>query len=92
MQTLIIYDEEGYILQTRSGEPKPKEPKGVPFMWVDIPEGKRIKRENGVGVDVSKTPHEVTLEDIPPTELEVLRSDVDNAVLELTTLIGMGDI
>lgn len=74
MNTLIIYDETGYLLSIRSGEPAPREPIGVPFLWVEIPKGKQIKITDGIGVDVSVTPHQVILEDIPPTELEVLEA------------------
>lgn len=90
MQTLIIHDNEGYILSIRSGEPAPREPVGVPFLWVEIPEGKRIKTTNGIGVDVSVTPHQVILEDIPPTEIDLLRNDLNDAVMELSMLIAMG--
>ncbi len=74
MKTLIIYDEIGYILSQQQGQPAPREPIGVPFLNVEIPEGKRIKITDGIGVDVSVTPHEVILEDIPPTETQLLES------------------
>lgn len=90
MKTLIIYDNEGYIISTRQGQPAPREPIGVPFLWEEIPEGKRIKTTDGIGVDVSKTPHEVILEDIPPSEVDVLRQDLNDAIVELSTLIAMG--
>ncbi|WP_153733323.1 hypothetical protein [Sporosarcina obsidiansis] len=90
MKTLIIYDEQGYILSTRSGQPAPREPQGVPFLWVDIPVNKRIKTTDRIGVDVSKTPHEVVFEDIPPSEIDVLRKDLNEAVMELSMLISMG--
>lgn len=79
MKTLVSYDNEGYILNVRSGQPSPREPIGVPFLWVEIPEGKRIKITDGIGVDVSVTPHKLILEDIPPTELDILKQeDLDN--------------
>lgn len=76
MKTLIIYDEQGYILSTRSGQPAPREPQGVPFLWADIPDRKHIKTTDGIGVNVSKTPHEVILEDIPPSETQLLKQEV----------------
>lgn len=84
MQSLIIYDETGYILDIRSGEPSPREPVGVPFMWVDVPVGKKV-----VSIDVSVSPHQPILEDIPPSDIEQLRNDLDSAILELTLLIAM---
>lgn len=83
MRTLIIYDNQGYILSAYSGFPEPREPQGVPYLWVDIPEGKQLKITDGVGVDVSVTPHQAILEDIPPTEIEQLRLEMAQANTEL---------
>lgn len=90
MKTLITYDEEGYIISTRQGQPSPRKPVGVPYLEVEIPEGKQIKVTDGMGVDVTKTPHEVILEDIPPTETDLLRKDLNEAIVELSTLISLG--
>lgn len=73
--TLVIYDNEGYIISARAGEPTPREPIGVPFIWIDIPVWKQIKYIDGIGVDVSKAPHQVILEDIPPSEIDVLKKE-----------------
>lgn len=81
MNTLVIYDESGYILSERSGT-APREPIGVPFLWVVIPEGKRIKTTDGVGVDVSMTPHKLMLEDIPKNDVQLLQETVDQLVLD----------
>lgn len=86
MKTLIIYDNEGYILSTRQGQPAPREPIGVPFLNVEVPEGKRIKITDGIGVDVSKTPHELMLEDIPSSEIEQLKQ----TVADLTEIVLLG--
>lgn len=92
MKTLIVYDESGYILSVRSGQPAPREPVGVPFLWVDIPEGKQLKITDGIGVDTSVTPHQAILEDIPPTEIEELRLDMarNNTELFETMLMLIG--
>ncbi len=86
MKTLIIYDNEGYIISTRQGQPSPRKPVGVPYLEVEIPEGKQIKITDGIGVDVTKTPHEVILEDIPPTEIEELKK----VVADLTEVVLLG--
>ena len=91
MNALIIHDNEGYILSIRQGEPKPREPIGVPFLWVDIPEGKRLKIIDGIGVDVSVTPHQAILEDIPKSEVELLRERVsaqEQAIFDLAELLS----
>ena len=94
-QTQIIYDNEGYIISIRQGEPAPRNPIGVPFLNVEIPSGKQIKITDGVGVDVTKTPHEVILEDVPPSEVEVMRDEVtglNNALLEVYEMLILGGI
>lgn len=90
MNTLIIYDNEGYIISTRQGQPSPRVPVGVPYLEVEIPQGKRIKVTDGIGVDVTKTPHEVILEDIPPSEIELLKEEnlvIKQSMAELAELI-----
>ncbi len=90
-QTLIIYDEGGYIISKSSGHPIPREPVGVPFLWVDVPKGKYLKNIGEIGIDVSVTPHVPILEDIPPSEVDILRekmSQQENALVELAELIA----
>lgn len=86
--TLIVYDEIGYILQQLTGDYYV--PTGVPYLEVLIPDGKQLKFTQGIGVDVSVTPHQVILEDIPPTEIEqvkkqneLLKHQVDTTSLDL---------
>ena len=69
MNTLIIYDETGYVISQMSGSVR--EPQGIPFLWVNIPTGKQIKLTDGIGVDVSVTPNVAILEDIPKTDIEM---------------------
>lgn len=89
MKTLIIYDSQGYILSNITGNYRV--PLGVPFLETDIPEGKRIKITDGIGVDVTVTPHQVILEDIPPSETEVLKQQMamqEQAIADLTMYIA----
>lgn len=83
MQTLIIYDNEGYIVDSVTGAYK--KPAGLPYLEVEIPEGKRIKID-GIGIDVSVTPHQAILEDIPPTEIDVLKDDT-STIAEITATV-----
>lgn len=83
--TLIIYDNTGFVLGIRGGETE-REPQGVPFLWVEIPQGKRIKTSDGFGVDVTVTPNVAVLEDIPPTEEEILKVRI-NAVEDTLMLL-----
>ena len=76
MKTLIIYDNEGFIISIRQGQPAPRVPVGVPYLEVEIPQGKQIKVTDGIGVDVSVTPHELILEDTPPTEIDLMKQEV----------------
>lgn len=83
MSTLIIYDNTGYILSITNGEPAPREPDGVPFLWVDIPQGKQLKITDGIGVDVSVTPHQAMMEDVPPSQVETLESQIADLTYQL---------
>lgn len=85
MKTLIIYDEVGYVIQQIMGSYHM--PQGVPFLEVNIPEGKQIKLTDGIGVDVSVTPHQVILEDIPPTEIDILKEDT-STIAEMTATVA----
>lgn len=87
MNTLIIYDVDGYVLSIHQGQPAPREPVGVPFLWVEIPQGKQLKITDGICVDVSVTPHRVILEDIPPSEVELLRLEMAQANTELFEMV-----
>lgn len=90
MRTMIIYDNAGYIVDIGGGEPSPREPVGIPFMFVEIPQGKRIKITDGIGVDTSITPHQVVLEDIPPSEIDSLKEEnvkIKESMAELAELI-----
>ena len=72
MNTLIIYDNTGYVISQMAGSIR--EPQGgVQFLWAEIPDGKQLKITDGIGIDVSKTPHQAILEDIPKTEIELLK-------------------
>lgn len=89
-KTLIIHDNEGYILTISGGQPVPREPIGVPFLWVDVPEGKRLKSVGEVGVDVSVSPHQAILDDIPPNEIDILKEEnvkIKESMAELAELI-----
>lgn len=81
MKTLIIYDESGYVLDETIGQPSPREPVGVPFLWVDIPENKYV-----VSVDTSVSPHQVILEDVAPTEVDLLKAQNTELMLAVAEL------
>ena len=88
-KTLIIYDTTGYIISSVTGFYHV--PTGIPYIEIEIPKGKRIATTNGIGVDVSVTPHQVILEDIPPTEIEELKKKSElqeQALAELTMYIS----
>lgn len=86
MKTLIIYDAFGYVLSNITGAYRV--PNGVPFLEVEIPVGKRIKYTDGIGVDVSVTPHQVILEDAPLSEIDQLKQ----TVADLTEIVLNGGI
>ncbi len=80
MQTLVIYDATGKIYYQASGDVA--EPSGIPFLWVEIPDGKYI-----TGVDVSGETPTAILEDLPIPSFTVLREQVTTLQEILDTLI-----
>lgn len=84
MKTLIVYDNEGYLISQQQGQPSPREPIGVPFMLVEIPDNKRL-----TGVDVSVTPHVPIFEDNPLTETELLKEENMSLKLAVAELVEM---
>jgi hypothetical protein len=51
-----------------------REPVGIPFLWVDVPEGKELER-----IDVTVTPNEPVYMDKPKTDLEELQAGLNVA-------------
>lgn len=95
MKTLVIYDNLGYVFSIVSSTSELREPVGVPFLLIDIPEGKHIKVTDGIGVDVSVSPHQVILEDIPPTEVDTLKQQVtelQDALVEIAEMVAGGSV
>lgn len=86
LQTLVIYDTTGFILSQMQGSSL-REPVGIPFLWVTIPDGKRLK-----SIDITVTPNVPVYENIPETEIQVLRSDntdVSEIMLDLGIRIAI---
>lgn len=84
MKTLVVYDNSGNIFSQISGSYLLPQG-GIQYVEVEVPEGKKI-----VGVDVSATPHQVILEDIPKTEMELLKEEnvkIKESMAELAELI-----
>lgn len=80
MKTLIIYDNKGSIFSQMSGNYLVPQG-GIQFLEIEIPEGKQLNR-----VDVSVTPHQAILEDIPLSEIEQLKQ----TIADLTEVVLMG--
>lgn len=78
MKTIIIYDEEGYIITQNEGNVR--KPAGVPYLEVEIPADKIL-----TGIDVTVTPNVAIFEDYPKSSeldrLELLESVVNDILL-----------
>ncbi|NFO10915.1 hypothetical protein FDB29_07290 [Clostridium botulinum] len=86
MKTLIIYDNTGYILMQQTSSYRTPEG-GIQYLELEIPAGKRVK-----SINVDKK--EAILEDIPKSEVEILKEKVESlekSNAELTTLVSMQD-
>jgi len=75
MKTIIIYDNSGKIYITQSGNYEIPQG-GIQYIETEVPNGKCVK-----SVEVSVTPNVPVLEDIPKSEIEILKDTVDALVL-----------
>ena len=86
MNTLIIYDNTGFIIF--QGKGSLREPIGIPYMWVDVEDGKYIEK-----VDVSQPIHVPVLVDLPKSETQLLKEEnmeIKLALAELADIIAGG--
>lgn len=67
MKTLIIYDNEGTIIDKKTGFYKV--PVGIPYIEIEIPQGKYP-----ISIDIETS--EPIFEDIPKSEIEILESKI----------------
>lgn len=81
-ETLVIYDDEGHVIQQLSGIVR--EPVGIPFKWVEVPAGKYI-----VSIDVSKDQHIAVLGDMPKSTVDEV-TELRQSVIELSLLVAGG--
>ncbi|MCU7521929.1 MAG: hypothetical protein HF312_17070 [Ignavibacteria bacterium] len=72
---LVVYDLEGYIESERY-DSNPRIPVGLPYLWVTVPDGKRLSKIDLTGIE----PRPV-LEDAPKNELTILQETVEMLVL-----------
>jgi len=87
METLLIYDNTGFIIQQSIGGREPQG--GVQYILVTIPDGKRIKYTDGIGVDIGVTPNVAILEDIPLTDAEINTERITAMEQAVNILMGM---
>lgn len=83
MKTLIIYDNEGSIIQQITGSYRV--PVGIPYLEIEVPPGKIV-------VAVNVETKEPIFEDIPKSDIEILRNKIaeqEQAILELTTTLAI---
>ncbi len=76
MRTLVIFDEAGFIVNQMRGSDL-REPVGIPFLWIEIPEGKYLK-----SIDVSGTEHKPVYVDLPKSETQKLQELVNQLIVD----------
>lgn len=84
MKTLIIYDNTGFILSQMQGSDL-REPVGIPFLWLEIPQGKLLK-----SIDVSGKERKPVYENLPKSETQLLQEKVDLMQAAIDDLILAG--
>lgn len=82
MKTLVIYDTSGKIFFQAKGDIQ--EPSGIPFLWLEIPEGKILK-----GIDTTKTPHEPVYENMPKSEMDNAKEQLAAVQIALAEVLGV---
>jgi hypothetical protein len=85
--TLVVYDNEGFIQRQEQGSSL-REPIGVPFMWVEVPNGKYL-----TSIDVSTEMHTPVFADLPKSEVDLLKDDnteIKLALAELAEIVTGG--
>lgn len=80
MNTLIVYDNEGFVFYTAQGEVK--EPVGVPSIRVDLEEGEYVPE-----VDVSKEPHMAVIKQYPKTAQQLQQEEIDTLKKKYNDLV-----
>lgn len=84
MDTLIVYDTEGFILYQADYNANMRIPVGVPSLRVEVPVGKRA-----VSVDVTGETHVAVFEDLPKSQEQEI-AELRQSVLELSMIIAGG--
>jgi hypothetical protein len=83
MKSLIIYDNEGFIVDQKFGEGY-RIPVGIPYLELDIPTGKQA-----ISVDVSVTPNVPIYENIPETDSQKIADlEAENAQINYALMMG----
>lgn len=77
MNVLAVHDTTGRLLMMESGTIAPKEPVGVPFIWVEVPEGKMLE-----SINVSTKPATPIFIDLPISD-SVRISELEETVANL---------
>lgn len=80
--TLVVYDNEGFVQRQERGS-NLREPVGIPFMWVEIPQGKYL-----TGIDVYTEEHTPVFEDLPKSETQLLQEQVNDLNMAMAALMG----
>ena len=73
MKILYAYDTSGNIIYAGQTEPA-----GIPCMWIDVPQGKRVSR-----IDTSKTPHTPIYKTDEIADLQTRVAELEEAVVDL---------
>lgn len=81
--TLVIYDNEGNIFSKVTGDYLIPQG-GIQFLEIEIPDNKIL-----TGIDVTVTPHQAILDDLPISEVETLKQQVNDLNIAMANLMGV---
>lgn len=92
MKTLLIHDNDGKVFFNITGDNvEPYIPNGLQYIIVEIPEGKKII-DDEYQIDLSNGHPVVKLEDIPKSEIELLKEELQVTQEVLNFFIMNGGI
>lgn len=83
MDTLVIYDETGFIYVEQTGDFRT--PQGLRNLVVKVPTGKRVK-----SITISETGDTVVYEDLPKSPMQLLQEQLDNVQSALDDVLMGG--
>lgn len=80
---LVVYDKKGTIYYAGVGYPQPE---GIPFLNIDIPDGKYLD-----SIDVTTVPNKPVFKEYPKSEFELMKEANEKQQADIDYLMLLND-